>query len=51
MSVYSREYERSISDPEGFWADQAGLVDWFKRPSRSWPTSVRRSTDGSPTPP
>jgi propionyl-CoA synthetase len=34
MSVYSREYERSIADPEGFWGDQAGLVDWFKRPRR-----------------
>ena len=31
---YRTAYNRSIEDPEGFWAEQAGLVDWIKRPSR-----------------
>jgi acetyl-CoA synthetase len=24
-------YERAAADPEAFWAEQAGLLDWFKR--------------------
>ncbi len=29
--AYARMYQRSIDDPEGFWAEQAELfVDWFK---------------------
>ncbi len=31
---YRTEYARSVEDPEGFWAEQAGLVDWIKKPSR-----------------
>ena len=28
---YLQMYERSVSDPDGFWAEQAkGFVDWFK---------------------
>ncbi len=34
MTGYQDVYARSITDPEGFWADQAGLVDWIKRPER-----------------
>jgi len=29
---YREEYDRSVRDPEGYWADQAALVDWIKRP-------------------
>ncbi|MGH3368289.1 MAG: propionyl-CoA synthetase [Nocardioidaceae bacterium] len=32
MGAYRDAYDRSISDPEGFWADQAGLVDWSRKP-------------------
>ena len=32
MADYRATYERSISDPEGFWGEQAGLVDWIQRP-------------------
>ncbi|QBR93086.1 propionyl-CoA synthetase [Nocardioides euryhalodurans] len=32
MGDYRATYERSISDPEGFWGEQAGLVDWIQRP-------------------
>lgn len=28
--VYRRMYEQSISDPEGFWGEQAGRLDWFQ---------------------
>jgi propionyl-CoA synthetase len=28
--TYSSFYERSIKDPEGFWAEQANLIDWHK---------------------
>jgi propionyl-CoA synthetase len=29
---YRETYERSISDPESFWGEQAGLIDWIRRP-------------------
>jgi propionyl-CoA synthetase len=32
MGRYRETYDRSISDPEGFWRDQADLVDWGRRP-------------------
>ncbi len=32
MTTYREVYTRSIEDPAGFWGEQAGLVDWFKRP-------------------
>jgi acetyl-CoA synthetase len=28
--TYTRMYEASISDPDGFWRDQAKRVDWIK---------------------
>jgi propionyl-CoA synthetase len=31
---YRTEHARSIADPEGYWAEQAGLVDWIRKPSR-----------------
>ncbi|MGQ0655796.1 MAG: acetate--CoA ligase [Betaproteobacteria bacterium] len=31
---YRRGYERSLRDPEGFWAEQAARLDWVKKPSR-----------------
>ena len=30
---YLEMYERSIRDPEGFWAEQAKRVDWFREPT------------------
>src|SRR5213083_2944206 len=30
MPTYREFYRRSIDDPEGFWAEQAKLVDWHK---------------------
>jgi acetyl-CoA synthetase len=31
---YKEMYARSIADPEGFWAEQAGRLDWITPPSR-----------------
>ncbi|MBN9678216.1 hypothetical protein JF542_20810, partial [Salipiger bermudensis] len=31
---YDEMYARSISDPEGFWADEAQRLDWMARPTR-----------------
>ena len=28
MEEYREMYDRSIQDPEGFWAEQAGRIDW-----------------------
>ena len=36
MDEYRAMYERSIADPDGFWAEQAGALDWF----RPWDTVV-----------
>ena len=48
---YREAYDRSITDPEGFWADQASLVTWIKKPQKVLDDSASRSTAGSPTPP
>ncbi len=34
MADYRSEHARSIEDPEGYWAEQAQLVDWIKKPRR-----------------
>jgi propionyl-CoA synthetase len=34
MADYADVHRRSIADPEAFWGDQSGLVDWIKRPTR-----------------
>ncbi len=33
-AAYRRDYARSLADPEGFWADQAWRLDWFREPTR-----------------
>jgi len=32
MGSYESAYQASIDDPDGFWGEQAGLVDWFSSP-------------------
>lgn len=32
--TYKTQYERSIEEPEEFWRDAAGLIDWEKTPNR-----------------
>jgi len=34
MTKYADFYRRSIEDREGFWAEQAQLVDWHKPPQK-----------------
>ncbi len=34
MGRYSDFYRRSIDDPAGFWAEQAGLIDWHAPPQQ-----------------
>jgi acetyl-CoA synthetase len=36
---YAALYERSIKDPDGFWADQAKRLDWVKFPTKIKNTS------------
>jgi len=31
LEEYEALYKRSIDDPEGFWAEAAGELDWFKK--------------------
>ena len=31
MAEYKKMYKRSIDDMEGFWAEQATQIDWFKK--------------------
>ena len=33
-AAYRREYARSLADPQGFWADQAWRLDWYRAPKR-----------------
>jgi propionyl-CoA synthetase len=34
MADYRTEHTRSVEDPAGYWAEQAQLVDWIKKPRR-----------------
>ena len=34
QAKYRDMYARSISDPNGFWAEQAKRVDWMKAPTK-----------------
>jgi acetyl-CoA synthetase len=36
---YDEMYARSVSDPDGFWADQSRRIQWMKAPSRIKNTS------------
>jgi propionyl-CoA synthetase len=50
MTGYAETYRRSLEDPDGFWAEQAELVDWISAPSvildRSNPPFYRWYVDG-----
>ena len=32
LRQYEEMYERSVKDPDGFWLEQAEMLDWFKKP-------------------
>src|SRR5216683_4070314 len=39
VAKYQEMYARSIKDPDGFWAEQAKRLDWYKAPTRVKNTS------------
>ena len=48
---YAQLYRRSLDDPDAFWAEQAGRIDWIASPTRiaNWsfhPVDVRWFEDG-----
>jgi propionyl-CoA synthetase len=34
VAGYDEVYRRSLEDPEGFWGEAAGLIDWIREPER-----------------
>jgi propionyl-CoA synthetase len=34
MGPYEEAFRQSIDDPEGFWGEAAGAVDWYREPAR-----------------
>ncbi|MFQ5966731.1 MAG: propionyl-CoA synthetase [Acidimicrobiia bacterium] len=34
MATYQETYDRSLTDPEGFWAEAARLIDWDRPPTQ-----------------
>jgi acetyl-CoA synthetase len=48
---YDALYQRSLADPDGFWAEQAQRLDWVKAPTRigNWsydPVTIKWYEDG-----
>ncbi len=45
MEQYQEMYDRSINDPDGFWLEQAEMLDWVKFPTKgrdyTWKTEER----------
>jgi acetyl-CoA synthetase len=35
-AAYDALYARSLRDPEGYWMEQAGLVQWMRRPTQAF---------------
>ena len=35
LEDYEVMYKRALDDPEGFWAEQAELVEWFEPPKKT----------------
>ena len=44
--TYQAMYERSVKEPEAFWLEQAGALEWFHRPTLgcrfAWDTAARK---------
>ena len=45
FDAYQELYDKSVTDPDGFWLEQAGTLDWFKKPTvarkHTWDTKGR----------
>ncbi|MTD54768.1 propionyl-CoA synthetase [Amycolatopsis pithecellobii] len=35
MGTYAEEYQRSLTDPDGFWLDAAKAIDWVRAPRQA----------------
>ena len=35
LAEYERLYRKAMEDPEGFWGEQAKLLDWFEEPKKT----------------
>ncbi|GGE15099.1 acetyl-coenzyme A synthetase [Polymorphobacter glacialis] len=51
MAQYRERYAQSLADPDGFWREQVGRLDWLRAPTRmgdwSWdPVRIRWFEDG-----
>lgn len=46
MGAYADAYQRSRTDPEGFWLDAAAAVDWDRAPTAALDESGRWFPDG-----
>ena len=40
---YAEEYQRSLTDPQGFWSEQAAMVPWYEAPAQV----LDRDTNGA----
>ena len=36
MEEYESLWRQSIADPEGFWEEEAKMVDWFRPYAKVW---------------
>lgn len=43
---FSEFYQRSINEPEAFWAEQARRIDWRQPLRRRWIIAARRLPAG-----
>ncbi|GAA5161128.1 MULTISPECIES: propionyl-CoA synthetase [Amycolatopsis] len=39
MGTYAEEYQRSLTDPEGYWLGAAKAIDWIREPERALDSS------------
>jgi acetyl-CoA synthetase len=51
MAQYQERHARSLADPDGFWRDEIGRLDWLRAPTKmgkwSWdPVKIRWFEDG-----
>ena len=46
---YRALHARSLSDPEGFWAEQAAAIDWYKPWDKvlEWNPPLAKNASGS----
>jgi len=35
MAEYERLYQQALEDPQGYWAEQAQMLDWFEPPQKT----------------